>query len=87
MTDDMRRMINILVDWMLIQQQAPGCLFERAVVMSILDGGDDHAHRMRFALSIAFGIDPDNLRGFLESEQSQGLDELLMRCSRVFLKS
>jgi len=88
MTDDMRRMINILVDWMLIQQQAPDCLFERAVVMSILDEGGDHADRMQFALSIVFGIDPDSLSSFLGSEKGYaGLQEILLRCSRVFLKS
>ncbi|AXH60388.1 hypothetical protein PLA107_035035 (plasmid) [Pseudomonas amygdali pv. lachrymans str. M301315] len=88
MTDDMRRMINILVDWMLIQKQAPDCIFSLEVVNLVLGAPDDHALRMRFALSLALGIEPDNVRDVLKTDSgAASIEELLARCSRVFLKT
>ena len=88
MTDDMRRMINILVDWMLIQKQAPDCIFSLEVVNLVLEGPDDHATRMKFALSLALGIEADSVRGALETDSgAASTQELLTRCSRVFLKT
>lgn len=88
MTDDMRRMINILVDWMLIQKQAPDCIFSLKVVNLVLAASDDHALRMRFALSLALGVEADCVRDVLKTESgAASTQDLLARCSRVFLKS
>ncbi|MBD8089341.1 hypothetical protein IFT48_05040 [Pseudomonas fluorescens] len=88
MTDDMRRIINILVDWMMIQGSGPKDLLQVAAVRKLLQGNDDHSLRMKLALSLSFGLDPDEVLIWIQTDQGEArLDELLVRCRKAFMNS
>lgn len=88
MTDDMRRIINILVDWLMLTGQDADLIFDCQTCISIASAEDEHSQRLVFALALALGLEESAVTEYLRSAEGRiRLAELLERCRKVFINS
>lgn len=84
MTEDLRRLLNIMGDWLLFQGLGREHLLRYESVIALLGADDDQAERLTFALALALGVESHLLARYLTTVVGgQALESLLEKCRFV----